>query len=143
MSKEVVTSREWSICCHNLTRAPAWTATLRDCSIFGVHCSFNRLIFMPLQAMRGTICIAGALCFHLVCPAVPGLSRANCQHRLVRRASRAGCSRATLAIDHAATQLSVGPFSMTRPNPTHQLSDPTHRKSKNMDPTKPNRTRYN
>ena len=34
------------------------------------------------------------------------------------------------------SELSVGPFLVTRPNPTH-------RKSKNMDPTQSNSTRYN
>ena len=42
-------------------------------------------------------------------------------------------------------ELSMGPFCVTRSNPTHQLTDqpnPTHYKWKNLDPTQPNTTAW-
>ena len=44
---------------------------------------------------------------------------------------------------YVMSELSTGPFCVTRSNPTHQLTDPkspnpTHYKWKNLDPTRPN-----
>ena len=38
----------------------------------------------------------------------------------------------------AAPELSMGPFCVTRSNPTQQLTDPTHYKWENLDPTQYN-----
>jgi len=46
------------------------------------------------------------------------------------------------------TELSVGPFCVTQPNPTHQLTDPTQPNPQQVEkfgpnPTRPNPTQYN
>jgi len=81
-----------------------------------------------------------------LCPK-PGVRRPWKRQIFLRRQLPVGCVGAravccTLSRRNSTTatipQLSMGPFWVTRSNPNHQLTDPTHYKWKNLDPTRPN-----